>query len=102
MIIIPFQLKITFLKLQKLCLIYVENCLAKFPKFICIYTMYTMQKKIINEIKNKMFLKSLYLSFHIINKIEFMYRIKRNKLILLNMPNEFKTTNNTIDNKKNE
>ena len=26
-----------------------------------------------NEIKNKMFLKSLYLSFHIINKIEFMY-----------------------------
>ena len=49
-----------------------------------------------------MFLKSLYLSFHIINKIEFMYRIKRNKLILLNMPNECKTTNNTIDNKKNE
>ena len=49
-----------------------------------------------------MFLKSLYLSFHIINKIEFIYRINRNKLILLNMPNEFKTTNNTIDNKKNE
>ena len=49
-----------------------------------------------------MFLKSLYLSFHIINKIEFMYRIKRNKLILLNMPNERKTNNNTIDSRKNE
>ena len=49
-----------------------------------------------------MFLNSLYLSFHIINKIEFMYIIKRNKLILLNMPNECKTSNNTIDNKKNE
>ena len=48
-----------------------------------------------------MFLKSLCLSFHIINKIEFMYRIK-SKLILLNIPNEFKTTNNTIDNNKNE
>lgn len=37
-----------------------------------------------------------------INKIELIYRTKRNKLILLNIPNEFKTTNNTIDNKKNE
>ena len=37
-----------------------------------------------------------------INKIELIYRTKRNKLILLNMPNECKTSNNTIDKKKNE